>query len=170
MSYGILPPRDGLIPGTWKYVDPSRLGGIVDKPRLPALWTPRHVGMRMIEAHRVLARVPMRILPKQFGTAWPTMPEEDTALIERDSAGFVEERNRVQIGASAGDIARMSEALQWPMQFLSSWPATAADVNRWASQLTEEEFEKIDDGSADVPWDGLRLIAAALVAARVVVR
>jgi hypothetical protein len=165
---GLLPPREGLIPGTWKYADASRLGGIVDRPRLPARWSARHVGMRMIEAHRILARVPMNIWPKQFGTAWPTVREEKKPLMEQASSG--KERNRVQIGASADEIALMSEALSWPMQFLSSWAATAADINRWASQMTVEEFEKVDDGSADVPWDGLRTIAAALNAAGQVVR
>src|SRR3954467_6628340 len=52
-----MPPRAGLLPGTWKMIDPSRLGGIVDRPRAPARWSARHVGMRLIEAHRILKRL-----------------------------------------------------------------------------------------------------------------
>lgn len=169
MSDGILPPREGLIPGTWKYRDPSRLGGIVDNPRPAARWSSRYVGMRMIEAHRVLARVPARIMPRQFGTSWPQFRQEAEPIDESD-ASVVEEHNHVVFGASAEDIARMSQAIEWPMQFLSGDVSAAQDVNLWASQMTVEEFEKIDDGAADVPWAGLSRIAAALNAARIVVR
>lgn len=164
-----LPPRDGLIPGTYRMVDPSRQTGIVDRPRLPTRWTARHVGMRLIEAHRIVARMPGNIWPKQYGTAWPVFRQE-MALADRD-ATFVRERNsRINIGAGADEIARTGEALCWPLQFLSATPDVARDVNLWASQITEEEFENIDDGDLAVPWEGLQMIADCLNAANEVVR
>jgi hypothetical protein len=166
----IEPPREGLIPGTWKVMDPTRLGSIVDRPRMPSQWTPRHVGMRLIEAHRVLARVPMNLWPKQYGTAWPSFPQEAPALKDRGDRRFVSDRNRTVMGASADEIDRMSEAICWPLQFLSASQLTAADVNLWCSQVTEEEFEKIADGDLSVPWDGLQMIADALNTAGEVVR
>jgi hypothetical protein len=56
------------------------------------------------------------------------------------------------------------------MQFLSNQSALARDVNLWAWQITEEEFERIDDGDLSVPWSGLQTIADCLNAATEVVR
>jgi hypothetical protein len=67
-------------------------------------------------------------------------------------------------------MARCMEAIAWPLQFLSANPGTARDVNYWAAELTEEEFEKIDDGDLATPWDALAMIAEALNAAKEVVR
>jgi hypothetical protein len=157
-----LPPRDGLIPGTWKMVDPGRLG-LIDRPRLPSVWSSRHVGNRLIEAYRVVARMPARIWPKQFGSAWPEVVRE-WGDAPRNS------RSWNSRGAGADEIARCSQAISWPLQYLSHRPALARDVNLWASQITEEEFEKIDDGDLSIPWDGLQMIAACLNAAKEVVR
>ncbi|MDA4834838.1 hypothetical protein NY536_25715, partial [Enterobacter hormaechei] len=68
--------------------------------------------------------------------------------------------------ASADEMARCTEAIAWPLQFLSARGEIARDVNYWAAELTEEEFERIDDGDLRVPWDALQMIADALNAAR----
>lgn len=166
-SAGGAPPRDGLIPGTFKLVDVSRLGQIVDRPRLPAVWTARHVGMRLIEAHRVVARIPANILPKQFGAAWPAYRHEfGEQVIQAGAGNLFRGRNAVYRGASADEMARCTEAIAWPLQFLSAMSSAARDVNYWAAELTEEEFERIDDGDPRAPWDALQMIADALNAAR----
>jgi hypothetical protein len=149
------PPREGLIPGTWKVMDPTRLGGIVDRPRLHSRWTPRHVGMRLIEAHRTLTRLPGGGASIQ-SAPWP-MYELEVAPPPAQNARLL---------ATADEIARMEQAITWPMQFLSAEPAKARDVNLWASQLTVEEFEKVEDGDNKVPWEALQMIAECLDAAR----
>ncbi|MGC2778050.1 MAG: hypothetical protein WA418_20675, partial [Bradyrhizobium sp.] len=126
-----LPPRDGLIPGTWRMIDPARLGGVVDRPRAPTRWTGRHVGMRLIEAHRTLKRLPMNTRPASMKTAWPVHEVEP---IE----GTVEEGS-VKVDPTSVEIGLMEQAIGWPMQFLSSEPAKASDVNLWASQVKVEE-------------------------------
>lgn len=158
----LAPPREGLIPGTWKMMDPSRIGGIVDQPRRPLRWNPRHVGMRLIEAHRTLKYLPMNLRPAAVKTAWPMHDQEPVE-------GAVEEGN-VKVDPSAEQIALMEQAICWPMRFLGESMLSAGDVNRWAGQLTVEEFEKIEDGHHSVPWHELRAIAGALNAAREIVR
>lgn len=166
-SAGDAPPREGLIPGTFKLVDVARLGQIVDRPRLPVVWTARHVGLRLIEAHRVVARIPANILPKQFGAAWPAYRHEfGEQVIQAGAGNLFRGRNAVYRGASADEMARCTEAIAWPLQFLSARGEIARDVNYWAAELTEEEFERIDDGDLRVPWDALQMIADALNAAR----
>ncbi|WP_316172112.1 MULTISPECIES: hypothetical protein [unclassified Bradyrhizobium] len=148
-----MPPREGLIPGTWKLMDPSRLGGVVDRPRAPERWTPRHVGNRLIEAHRTLKRLPIKIRPASVKTAWPVFEQEPV-----DS----DEDEHVKVDATAAEIELMEDAIGWPMRFLPAVFASAGDVNRWASQLKVEEFEKVEDGHHSVPWHELRAIADGL--------
>lgn len=137
-------------------IDPTRVGGIVDRPRAPAHWTPRHVGMRLIEAHRILKRLPMNTRPASMKTAWP--------ISEPEPVEGIEEQN-VKVEPTSIEIARMEQAIAWPWQFISDEPWKCSDVNNWASQMKEEEFDKIDDGHKSLPWEALQLIAAALNAA-----
>jgi hypothetical protein len=163
------PPRDGLIPGTFRLLDPTRVGGIVDRPRAPRVWTGRHVGARLIEAHKVLARLPATIGPKEFGKAWPAYKHEFGEQVLQAGAGtLLFGRNAPLRGATADEVARMSEAIYWPMQFADLFlSGEAADVNAWAADTTEEEFEHDSKGA---PWSALWRIAEALNAAREIVR
>lgn len=164
----LAPPREGLIPGTYRVMDPSRVGSIVDRPRLPKAWTARHVGVRLIEAHRVLGRIPARIWPAEFGAAWPSYRHEFGEQVIQAGAGTLfSGRSPRPRGASAEEMARMSEAICWPMQFLAHDRAMAADLNWWAFDTATDDFE-FDSRSA--PWDALQFIASALNAAREPVR
>lgn len=163
-----MPPREGLIPGTFKLVDPSRLGAVLDRPRLPKAWTAKHVGHRLIEAHRVLARMPATIWPKEYGAAWPDYRREWGELVVQAGAGVLHlNRSGRARGATADEVARMNEAISWPLQFLANHGYLAADVNLWAAETSEEEFENDGRGA---PWEALRIIADALNAAKEVVR
>jgi hypothetical protein len=172
----MVPPREGLILGTFKVMDPSRIGGILDRPRAPTVWTSRHVGNRLIEAHRILKRLPDRIGPATGGAAWPAFRQEMIEEVTKVGASAFAARANVKIKATAEEIALMNEAIGWPLQFLADFKAgrnyawLAADVNLWASQTTVEEFEKVKDGAKSVPWDALRLVAAGLNAAKEEVR
>lgn len=158
------PPRPGLIPGTYRIVDAARLrGGLLDRPRLPAQWTARRVGERLIEAHAVLRRLPMNVCPKEFGAAWPSYRYEAGELAHQAGNQTLSiGRNVIARTATADEIARMNEALPWPMQFLSGGSG-AETLNWWASHTEEYEHEK-------APLGLLQVIADMLNAAKEAVR
>lgn len=159
------PPREGLIPGTYRVLDPSRFA-LLDAEPLPPTWTARHVGTRLIEAHDVLSRLPMSIWPKGYGAMWPAYSHDAGELAIQAGAGTLElGRNAVLKCASSVEVARMNESLQWAIQYLShcnAWSLGA--LNYWAS------LPDADPDAKDAPTDLLEFIAAALNAAKEVVR
>lgn len=157
------PPREGLIPGTYRMVDPARLASLLDPDPLPPTWTAEHVGKRLIEAHAVLNRVPMKLAPAGYGAMWPAYRHEAGELAHQAGAGTLAiGRNVIVRTASADEVARMNEALQWPMQFLGATPHAAEYVNWWASHSEPQEEDR--------PTSYLQIIADALNAAKEVVR
>lgn len=161
------PPREGLIPGTYRFVDPDRLGlNLLDADPLPASWTPRHVGKRLIEAHDVLRRLPMNVWPQGYSALWPEyMHEAGELAIQAGAQTLAMGRNSVQKIASADEVARMNEALEWIVRFVTRWNAWAASyLNEWAS---DRDAKPDDDGA---PHDLLKFIADALNAKNEVVR
>jgi hypothetical protein len=164
----VLPPREGLMPGTFKLMDPTRLGTIIDRPRLPKVWTAAYVGARLIEAHKILLRLPGTIWPKGYGTAWPLYKVEAGEAAIQYGAGTLASLSMPRPrGASADAVARMNEAISWPMQFLSNRPGAAADVNYWAADAA---FDQMDFDARSAPWVSLQVIADALNAANEPVR
>lgn len=160
------PPREGLIPGTYRVVDPDRLGGLLDPEPLPPVWTPRHVGSRLIEAMDVLQRAPDRVGPKGYGAMWPAYRHESGELAHQAGAGTLSiGRNVIRRVVGADEAARANEALLWPMQFLNhvnAWALLA--LNYWAS---DPEATPEDE---DAPRDMLKFIADCLNAAKEPVR
>lgn len=130
------PPREGLIPGTWRVLDTARLGaGLLNPDPLPPKWTARHVGNRLIEAMDVLQRTPERVGPKSFGSIWPAYTHESGELAVQAGAGTLSiGRNVVVRGVAADEAARAAEALLWPMRFLAHLNAWALiTLQQWAS-------------------------------------
>jgi hypothetical protein len=161
------PPREGLIPGTFTVMDPARIGTIVDRPRLPKVWTATYVGARLIEAHKVLLRLPASIWPKGYGAAWPLYKiEAGEAAIQAGAGTLAIGRHSRPRTASADAVARMNEAISWPMQYLSNRPGAAYDVNSWAADAA---FDQMDFDARSAPWVSLQIIADALNAAKEVV-
>jgi hypothetical protein len=163
----IPPPREGLIPGTYRVIDPARFSlGLLNPDPLPTRWNARHVGVRLIEAHDVLRRMPASIWPKGYGAMWPAYSHSAGELAIQAGAGTLQMgRNLIVRTASADEVARMNEALDWIMQFLSGcnyWSLAA--LNGWASSSEATPDDK------DAPTDLLEFIAAALNAAKEVVR
>jgi hypothetical protein len=120
----------------------------------------------LIEAHEILQRLPMSIWPKGYGAMWPAYTHDAGELAIQAGAGTLElGRNAVIRTASADEVARMNEALEWVIQFLSDCnPWSLAALNGWASS------SDADPDAADVPRDLLEFIAEALNAAKEVVR
>lgn len=160
------PPREGLIPGTYTFRDPSRLRPLLDLPPLPTTWTAEHVGRRLIDAHATLRCMPERDKPKGYGAMWPAYKNEAGELAFQAGAGtLLLGRNRVRRVPSADEVALMDEALTWCGQFLSG-------ANAWARialiQWADDPDSETDD--PDAPLDLLEFIAKALNAEKRVVR
>lgn len=160
------PPREGLIPGTYRLIDPDRYAGsLLDPDPLPPVWTGRYVGRRLVEAMDVLRRAPERVGPKSYGAAWPSYRHEAGEHAVQAGAGTLAiGRNIVIRSVGADEAARAAEALQWPLQYLShcnAWALLA--LNDWAA-----------DQEADAPPASvasmLEFIANALNAAKEPVR
>jgi hypothetical protein len=158
--------RDDLVPGDYRVVDPKRLGQLLDAPAPPKRWTGYYVGQRMAEAHATLRRLPMTVRPKEHASMWPNYRHEGVEWAHQASTGSLSDRNRVIRGTSADEVARMNEALAWPMEYLGGRPELAHAVNEWAF------WERIDpdECEADRFNEGLDIIAAALNRRKVVVR
>jgi hypothetical protein len=167
VDYPQPPPREGLIPGTYRVMDPEKLRfNLLDDEPLPANWTARHVGKRLIEAHDVLRRLPMNVRPQGYSALWPEYTHDAGELaIQAGAETLAIGRNAIIKTASTDEVARMNEALQWIIQYLSgcnAWSLSA--LNYWASQRDATP----DDDTA--PVDLLQFVAEALIAANEVVR
>lgn len=129
--------RPGLLPGEFRLVD--RVDDF-DNYRKPKDWTAKHVGARMTEAFSVLRRLPMVTHPNGFGSAMPAYVHTDVELLY--AAGG---RRRGPIrGTSADEIARMNEALAWPLAYLAKKPKLARALNEWAIVNSWDGREAMD--------------------------
>lgn len=163
----IPPPREGLIPGEYKLIDPARLRiNLLDDEPLPRAWNARHVGKRLIEAHDVLRRLPMNVRPQGYSALWPEYAHDFGELVVQAAADTLTlGRNAIMKTASSDEVARMNEALQWIWQYLAGCNAWALGaMNYWASK---RDATPDDD---DAPTDLLQFVADALNAAKEVVR
>lgn len=152
--------------------------------RLPERWTFLHVMERMEEGFRVLSRLPMATRPRGYINSMPIYlydradlnSQLETCELER----MAKLRNRVRIPPTPAEIARMEEALRWPVEFLSGaefqyvaravnlgclWAALDADIERGLRRikLTRRTFNARK-------LQGLRIIARELVRRRVPIR
>lgn len=105
------------------------LDGVPPPEYVPRQWDGVHVGKRLIEGFRTLARVPVGRGPGGPSTAWPLYAREFSeyyaALVGDDRAEHATvaaERNRVRLPAGAEDIARMEAVISWPARYLADRP------------------------------------------------
>lgn len=149
---------------------------------LPTTWTLIHVLDRLEEAFTVLAALPARTRPKQYGNAMPTPVQERMSfkdLIDMSESGELEQmeadRNRVRLAVTAAQVTRMDEALRWPAQYLADRPEMAKAVSLralWAAMRTDIrkrcERRGIDHTAFNAHWQaGAKIITATLIARRV---
>ena len=151
---------------------------------VPDRWSFIHVMERMEEAFRTLRRLPMATRPRGYINSMPIHiydrgdlnAQLETYELER----MARERNRVRIPPTPAEVARMEEALHWPIAFLSNaefhhlaravnlsalWVAVDADVDRGLRRikLTRRTFNARK-------LHGLRIIERELIRRRVPVR
>lgn len=136
---------------------------------VPDRWTEAFVGERLVDAFRVLDRMPNPGISRKLGF-WPESGDFITRaeLNEHMKAGtlgmFYASRNHVRIPPSSHEIARMEEAIGWPAKYLKADPQLAGIVNFWAL-----DADVYDEAPPPVRV-GLRLIAKGLRRDRVTVR
>lgn len=96
----------------------------VPAPRFtPATWNGPHVGARLIDAWRILNRMPWRSpAPRKYGQSWPRYSYEWFDLLAIVGGGELEsvqrEQNRVRILPTAREITEMELAIVWPLTYL----------------------------------------------------
>ena len=152
--------------------------------RLPERWSFIHVMERMEEAFRTLRRLPIARGPRGYINSMPIYlydrgdlnSQLETYELER----LARLRNRVRLPPSPAEIARMEEALYWPVLFLSGleyqhlaravnlaclWAAADADIaiGLRRIKLTRRTFNARK-------LQALRIIARELARRRVPVR
>jgi hypothetical protein len=175
----------GLIHGQ-REVDPERVTGWwqerAQRYEAPATWTIGHVDRRLVQGFEVLFRLPMRIAPKQFGTAMPAYIHEwsDYVAQSEGERDLKRARNRLiyrHKGATADEVAAMEQALAWPMVHLgddteasravllgSMWKALELEIDRRVTKLGMSRRTFFRNRKR-----GLDSLVAGLIAARVVV-
>ena len=152
--------------------------------RVPEQWSFVHVMERMEEAFRTLARLPVATRPRGYINSMPFYRYErgdlNAQMETRELERLAEERNRVRIPPSPGDIAQMEEALHWPTAYLSGaefhhvaravnlgslWAAFDVDVDARLKglKITRRAFNARK-------LLGLRIITRELIRRRVAVR
>lgn len=138
-------------------VDPDRVTGWwqerAQRYQAPPVWTIGHVDYRLVQGFEVLLRLPMRTMPKEFGTAMPAYRYEWEDLLAQASGDADMQRAGKRLryrhkGATADEVAAMEQALAWPMSYLqrdadasravllgSMWKATETDIDRKLGKL-----------------------------------
>jgi hypothetical protein len=166
-----VPPAFELVPGdSW-----HPLSGQQAPQYVPPSWIGPHVGLRLVEALRVLRRVPMNGHPREFGNSWPQYAikfsersqYEDDEEWKRDQAS---ERNQIRPRPSSVEISRMELAIGWPIQYLRDLPQLLSAVQsaafvRARHQPLERAARYLKlPGRVVRRWnrEGLDLIAAGL--------
>lgn len=138
-------------------VDPERVTGWwqerAERYVAPPVWNVGHVDHRLVEAFRVLLRLPIQTRPREFGNAMPTYLYEWGDFLAQAEGDRELRRagNRLiyrHKGATADEVASMEQALAWPMRYLgrdpdaaqavllgTMWKAMEADLERRAAKL-----------------------------------
>ena len=128
---------------------------------IPSVWTPTHVGVRLVEAYEVIRQTPLRIRPAQFGTAWPQIVRDYAELVDAERLAMAEATGSRSTARSIMDAAdqetqrilredaderlakeskqptseqtsRADEALGWCFAYLQHRPMQAAALQDWA--------------------------------------
>lgn len=145
---------------------------------VPDRWTIVHCLDRLEEAYQVLGSLPASTRPKAYGSAWPSVVQENIPLLiqaEMAESGELEIQNRVRLPPTTAQITRMEEALRWPFEFLGDCPALARSINQkslWSAMRIDIKKRCIRLGipheEFNVLWqEGLKVITQQLILRKV---
>ncbi len=116
------------------------LGAIGEKPKtalrrpreVPLQWNVVHVMDRITEAYEVLARLPVTMRPKGYGSAMPAYTHDrfdhNAQMETGEFIEALEQQNRVRLPASPAQITRMNQAFQWTPRYLADKPEVSKAV------------------------------------------
>ena len=112
------------------------LNGVPAPEYIPARWTGPHVGARLADGFRTLAKLP-GTAPAKVGF-WPAYSYEWEDLLAQREADIdtlemqEQHQNRVRLMPSAEEISRMEIIIGWVPKYLKGWPIRARIVQRVA--------------------------------------
>jgi hypothetical protein len=113
------------------------LDGVPAPEYIPEEWIGPHVGLRMVEAFKTLAKLPLVGISNRSGL-WPDYRHEWEDLLAQQTSDAevreqdAREQNRARLAPSAEDISRMERVIGWPARYLQSEPDIARIVQRVA--------------------------------------
>lgn len=121
---------DGILVDSWCPLDP-------DPPYVPPeKWNAPHVQVRFAEAIGTVSRIPGRVWPRGYFTAWPQFESEWADMLSRLSDGgdaheqWVKEQNAPRRGPLTSiEIMHMERALAWPGAYLRHKPDLGRALN-----------------------------------------
>ena len=105
---------------------------------VPPAWIGEHVGVRLVEAFKTLALMPVANGPRMPHNAWPRYKIEWADLLAQKEMERADKElraaaaNRVRLAPSRQDISRMESALVWPARYLQSRPLIMRCLHRVA--------------------------------------
>jgi hypothetical protein len=141
----------------------------ISRPRdIPERWSFIYVMERMEEAFRTLARLPTPTRPRGYINSMPAYLYDGGDLNSQLETYELERltrlRNRVRIPPTPAEIARMEEALHWPIAFLEE--NRRLQERRYAdtSSALRDLVQKLDEHAAAV--EVIRPTVAALALSR----
>jgi hypothetical protein len=126
-----------LIPAgsdTWHPLD-----GVPAPEYVPPSWIGSHVGLRLIQAFKTLAKLPMSFGPQQTRGSWPRYRYEWADLLAQEEAAKDDKQlpaeafNRVRIPPTAIEVGNMEAAIVWPARYLANRPLVMRVVHRVAA-------------------------------------
>jgi hypothetical protein len=87
----------------------------------PPTWSGPHVGLRLTEAMRTLAMMPMGLASGY--RCWPAYVYEWEDLLAQEAQGELErtmkQQNKIRMLPSIREIGRMERCIVWPVDFLA---------------------------------------------------
>jgi hypothetical protein len=158
-------------------VDPSRVKPRETERGSEQVWHHELVGQRLIDAAATVRRMPMRIMPKQFGCIWPAfnaMTHDELTALKNELlqtggvgalAAWERDQNRTRIPPSGKEIERAEEALGWVPRYLGHDKEVCQIVGYWANKTYS-----LDDDIPGPVRAGLRDISRGLRRDKVPVR
>ncbi len=129
----------------------------------PLKWTAERVGERLVEAFRVVARIPNSTRPGGFKNSMPAYTHDAGDLNMQVGSGAIidtyNEHNRVRIQPSTQEITLMEQAISWPMEYFKNDKMLALAVTGWAEDVVWNRRSTASFGPPPVVLEALQILA-----------
>lgn len=105
---------------------------------VPDAWTPGHVGIRLIDAFRILDRLPQIAGPRGSGTGWPAIMRSAEDLKGWGQDDQLEALLRSAAKPSRAEIDRMEATMRWLDHLRNHDTGLALQLMYWAAWLARK--------------------------------